>query len=84
MRLLTRPAWLHDDRAFSPEAGEGEHLAGGELVEVAVVAGDVVGGFVVGVAAGLADEQGRQAEPEPGEGDAEVERLGSQPGVAAM
>jgi hypothetical protein len=39
----------------------------------------VVGGFVVGVAAGLADEQGGQAEAERGEGEAEVERLGAQP-----
>ena len=37
------------------------------------------GGFVAGVAAGLAHEQGRQAEAEAGEGDAEEERLGSQP-----
>ena len=48
-----------------------------------VAGGDVVGGFVVGVAVGLADEQHRQAEAEPGVGEAEEERFGTQPVVAA-
>ena len=61
------------------ERGEGEDLAGGELVVEGVVGGDVGGGLVAGVAAGLADEQRRDAEAEPGVGEAEEERLGPQP-----
>ena len=42
------------------------------------------GGLVPGMAVGLADEQGREPEPQAGEGHAEEERVGPQPERAAM
>ena len=86
MRLLTSPAWLAEDSAGSRRLVWHEHLPVGQLaVQVVVTA---VGpwrcgaGLVAGVAAGLPDGEGRQAEAERGVGEAEEERLGAQP-VAA-
>ena len=76
MRLFTIPAWLHDDIALSVKLVRRNTSSGADVVLVAVVEG-----FVVGVAAGLAHEQGRQAEAQRGEGDAEVEGFGSEAGV---
>ena len=82
MRLLTSPAWLTADRAGSRKLVRAN--IDPEPVVGVGVGGDVVGGFVAGVAAGLAHEQGGQAEAEAGEGDAEEERFGAEPGVSAM
>ena len=79
LRLLTSPAWLAADRAFSRK-----------LVRVKICRpvspswwspsrGTWVRGLVPGVVAGLADEHGGQSEAEGGEGDAEQERRGAQP-----
>ena len=68
------------ERAFA-EARQDQHLAGGQPLVERVVGRDVVGGFVPGMAAGFADEQGGQPEAETRERDAEEERLGAQPVV---
>jgi hypothetical protein len=79
-----------------PPAGGDHDLAGGQLVGAGggwrlaghgVLARGLLGigrlGFEAGVAAGLADHQRRQPEAEPGVGQAEVERLWSQPGLGS-
>ena len=79
MRLLTRPAWLHDESAGSRKlvSMNTSRVDSPSCERVAVVTW--LGGFVAGVAAGLADEQGGEPEAEAGVGDAEEERLGPQP-----
>ena len=64
LRLLTSPAWLHDDSAFSVKLVSRKTSPVVRSSWSCSLAGDVVGGFVLGVAAGLADEQRRQAEAE--------------------
>ncbi len=76
MRLLTRPAWLHDDKRRSWKLVRTKISAGAELTVQLGGGADVAGRFVVGVSAGLADEQDGQAETEPGVGEAEEERFG--------
>ena len=79
VEVVDEPGLRRRRQRLLPERGEGEDLAGGELVVEGVVGGDVVGGFVAGVVVGLADEQGRDPESEAGVGEAEEERCRAQP-----
>src|SRR5215216_912223 len=93
LRLLTSPAWLQADRAGSRQlvatttwlvdswsgAGGGWRLGRGRVTADGLIGVGQLG-FEVGVPAGLTDHQRRQPEAEAGIGQAEIERLGTQPG----
>ena len=64
-RLLTSPAWLAADMAFSLKLVSTNTW---RVDQAAVGLGggiDVGAGLVAGMAVGLPDERGRQAEPQP-------------------
>ena len=95
MRLLTSPAWLQADRAGSRQlvatttwrvdsrsARLRPRWLGSGLRPWVIGIGQL--GFEVGVPAGLADQQRRQAQAEAGVGQAEEERLGRSPARAAI
>ncbi len=89
MRLLTSPAWLAADSARSRKVVKHEDLAHGE--PTGVLTGAMGRGLVASVAVGLADEDGRETQPEARVRDAEEERrrpqpvaLGQEPGGSAV